>query len=639
MIDVIDTVNSALPPPSAGQRSMEKDKLLERLLRNPRIPSPPTLALQVLQKTSQENCTVDEICELLALDAGLCAKILKTMNSCAYGRSRAVTSVRQAVATLGSMPLRSLVLGLTLPVVQATAEPDAGLRRFWRKSVAGAVMARDLAMHCQWPAPGDAMAAGLLRNLGMILLHQGFQDIYDPVWSATSAIAVTEQCAWEDQHLGINHAEAGAALLEQWQLPIELVEPIRFHHHPGLLPADIRELVDRAYLLDFVSRLADMDAHPVGKENMAIIIQSARERYGLSHDELMEFLAGVSSRIEAFSSILGVDIGPCPDFGESLMKSCEQLVRVSLESSMAIAPASRVDYAAKTIDYNGAAEMQIHNLLADPNNLSAYSKILHYEVIEVIGRGANGIVLKALDPGLARYVAIKLLAPEMLNSEKARQRFALEARFAASLRHEHIVSVHAVNMLDGIPFIVMEYVCGASLEDLLKQGRVYTGQEIARIGRQTALGLAAAHGAHLIHRDVKPANILIDEYTGYVRVADFGLARALDVDMHISLPGLLVGTPLYMSPEQVDGKPLTSASDLFSLGSVLYTLCTGEPPFHSETMSGLLCAVADKEPMPIGTLNPSIPEWLIRVIQSLHAKDPAARPADAATVAEMLQTK
>ena len=146
--------------------------------------------------------------------------------------------------------------------------------------------------------------------------------------------------------------------------------------------------------------------------------------------------------------------------------------------------------------------------------------------------------------------------------------------------------------------------------------------EIARIGRETALGLAAAHEMRLIHRDVKPANLLVEDGKGGVRIADFGLARALDQNFKISQNGLLVGTPLYMSPEQVDGKPLTPASDLFSLGSVLYTLCTGQPPFAADSMSGILLAVAEKQPAPMRIINPEIPEWLARVIEKLHAKDP-----------------
>lgn len=168
------------------------------------------------------------------------------------------------------------------------------------------------------------------------------------------------------------------------------------------------------------------------------------------------------------------------------------------------------------------------------------------------------------------------MAPELAQSEKAHQQFAAEARFAAAVRHENVVSVFSVSEVDGIPFLVMEFVPGMSLADMLETGRTFSVQEVARIGYQTASALAAAHDSRLIHRDIKPGNILLERGTDNVRVVDFGLARAMDEVSQLSHRGLIVGTPNYMSPEQVDGKPLTFASDLFSLGSVLYTLCTGK---------------------------------------------------------------
>lgn len=612
-----------------------EETLLERIVRNPRIPSPPTLALQVLQKTGQEDCTAQEISELLAHDPGLCAKILKTLNSAVLGHSRPVTSVQKAVAILGNRPLRSLVLGLTLPVMQTGVEADAGLRRFWKKSIAGAVLARELALRCRLATPDDEMAACLLRDLGMILLRQTFQDAYAPVWFGAAEVA--DQCRWERRHLGIDHAEIGAALLERWRLPLEIVEPIRFHHAPQDMPSVVRELSERALLLDFVTRLTEMDEPARYSANVEGILESARNYYGLERAELEDFLAAVQPKIEEFSRILGVDIGVCPDFGELLASGCEEMVRLSLEAATAGNSSPKPVEDVGTVHQGLRVAARHQYLFDDSGNLACGSRILQYEVVKVLGRGAMGIVLQAYDPGLDRHVAIKMLAPELLGSEQARQRFALEARFAAALRHPHVVAIYAVNELDGVPFLVMEYVHGSSLADLIDAGRTFSVAEIARIGRHTALGLAAAHEARLIHRDVKPANILLEENTLHARVADFGLARAIDGDFHLSQPGLLLGTPNYMSPEQVDGKTLTSASDLFSLGSVLYTLCTRQLPFQAETMSGLLNAVAERQPTPVRLLNPAIPEGLVRVIEKLHAKDPADRPPSAAAVAEMLE--
>ena len=613
------------------------DAILDRILRNPRIPSPPALTMQVLQKTGQEDCTVQEISELLAHDPGLCAKILRTLNSVVYARPRTITSVWQAVTVLGNRPLRVLVLGLALPTMQSGVVADAGLRGFWKKSVTGAVIARDLAIHLKMKAPDDEMAASLLRDLGMILLQQTFPEKYRPIWKGECEIPTSEQCDWEQRTFGVNHAEVSAALLKRWQLPTEITEPIRLHHHPDQLDGSNKAIIDRALLLDFVSRLVELEECYMSVSEMEAILHAARDRYNLSRADLECFLTEVRPKIEEFSKILGVDIGVCPDLDELLTTGCEELVRASLESVTATGLENCGAAHDLTIDQTVMASSHIRDLFEGSGNVKPGSRILNYEIVEVLGKGAMGIVLKAFDPGLARHVAIKLLLPEIASNEKARQRFALEARFAAALRHEHVVAIYSVNEFEGVPFLVMEHVRGSSLNDIMASGYRFSTNEIARIGRQTALGLAAAHDARVIHRDIKPANILLEEKTLHVRVADFGLARALDEDFQLSQPGLLLGTPNFMSPEQVDGTTLTAATDLFSLGSVLYMMCTGALPFQSKTMTGLLNAVATKEPIPIRELNPSIPAGLAHVVETLHAKKPGDRPSSAAEVAESLE--
>ena len=634
-------ITTAMPVAMSSVRpvysSDDTEAILERILRNPRIPSPSALTMQVLQKTGQEDCTVQEISELLAHDAGLCVKILRTLNSVVYARPRAITSIWQAVTMLGNRPLRVLVLGLALPTMQSGVVADAGLRKFWQRSVTGAVIARDLATHLKMKAPDDEMAASLLRDLGMILLQQTFPEKYRPIWEGESEIPTDVQCEWERSKFGVSHAEVSAALLKRWRLPIEITEPIRLHHHPDQLDGLDKPIVERTLLLDFVSRLVELEECYMSATSMEVILHAARDRYNLSRTDLERFLAEVRPKIEELSKILGVDIGACPDLDELLTTGCEELVRASLESVTATSLEQTDAEHEMTIDQSVMASSQIRNLFEGAGNLKPGSRILDYEIVDLLGQGAMGIVLKAFDPGLSRHVAIKVLLPEIASIEKARQRFALEARFAAALRHEHVVAIYSVNEMEGMPFLVMEYVRGSSLDDLLASGYRFSASEIARIGRQTALGLAAAHEARVIHRDIKPANILLEEKNLHVRVADFGLARALDEDFQLSQPGLLLGTPNFMSPEQVDGTELTAATDLFSLGSVLYVMCTGTLPFQSKTMTGLLNAVATKEPIPIRAHNPSIPSGLAHLIETLHAKKPVDRPTSAAEVAESLK--
>ncbi len=259
----------------------------------------------------------------------------------------------------------------------------------------------------------------------------------------------------------------------------------------------------------------------------------------------------------------------------------------------------------------------------------------HYEMLAVIGRGGMGVVLKAFDEKLQRVVAVKVLAPHLAAFDEARQRFVREARVAAAVRHDNVIGIHAVEDAAGIPYLVMEFIDGPSLEDRLRLGGPPEVEEIVRLGLQTAAGLAAAHDQGLVHRDIKPANILLESSTRRVKITDFGLARAVD-DGSLTQSGLIVGTPAYMSPEQANGDPVDHRADLFSLGSLLYQLCTGRPPFLAASTQGLLKRVRNDTPRPPREINADVPVWLESLIFRLHAKNPADRVQTAAEVAHVL---
>jgi WD40 repeat protein len=283
----------------------------------------------------------------------------------------------------------------------------------------------------------------------------------------------------------------------------------------------------------------------------------------------------------------------------------------------------------------GEAGEAVLDLLDPPRKEGALGRLGHYEVLQVVGRGGMGVVLKAFDEELHRVVAVKVMAPPFANNAMARRRFQREAQAAAAVRDEHVVDIHAVEEANGLPYLVMEYVHGISLQDRLDRGGPLEVKEILRIGMQTAAGLAAAHKQGLIHRDVKPANILLENGVQRVKLTDFGLARAVD-DVRLTQSGVVAGTPPYMSPEQANGQPVDPRSDLFSLGSVLYALCTGRPPFRADSTPAVLRRVAEDLPRPIPEINPEIPPWLVRIVEGLHAKDPAHRFQSAAEVAELL---
>jgi WD40 repeat protein len=275
------------------------------------------------------------------------------------------------------------------------------------------------------------------------------------------------------------------------------------------------------------------------------------------------------------------------------------------------------------------------DFLAPSDAPGSLGRLGHYEVRRVVGRGGMGVVLKAFDENLHRVVAVKVMAPELAASATARQRFVREARAAAAITHDHIVTIHAVEETGGLPFIVMQYVDGLSLQERIDRTGPLALPEVLRIGMQAASGLAAAHAHGLVHRDVKPANILLENGVERVKITDFGLARAAD-DASLTQSGVIAGTPQFMSPEQAEGEPVDARSDLFSLGSVLYAMCAGRPPFCGSTARSVLRRVCEDAPPPLLEANPEVPGWLADLIARLHAKDPAGRYQSAAEVAGLI---
>ena len=275
-------------------------------------------------------------------------------------------------------------------------------------------------------------------------------------------------------------------------------------------------------------------------------------------------------------------------------------------------------------------------LLAPTDDDRMLGRLGTYEVMGIIGSGGMGVVVKAFDPALNRYVAIKILSPHLGNSGAARKRFSREAQAAAAVVHDNVIEIHSVADANGLPYLVMPYVRGPSLQKRLDDDGPLSVVEILRIARQAAAGLAAAHAQGLVHRDVKPANILLADGIERVKLTDFGLARAAD-DASLTKTGVIAGTPQYMSPEQARGDAIDATSDLFSLGSVMYTMCTGRPPFRAETSYGILRRITDTEPRPIREINPDVPDWLCAIIRRLMSKQAEYRFASAEEVAELLQ--
>ncbi len=260
-----------------------------------------------------------------------------------------------------------------------------------------------------------------------------------------------------------------------------------------------------------------------------------------------------------------------------------------------------------------------------------------YRVVKELGKGGMGAVYAALDTRLDRRLALKVMLPQFAAAPASRERFLREARAAARVKHDHVVTVYEADERNGVPYIAMEYLEGYPLDEFLKKKGNPTPAQVLRLAAEAAAGLAAAHRQGLVHRDVKPGNLWLEAPAGRVKVLDFGLARPVDAEVELTKSGAIVGTPAYMSPEQARGEKVDHRTDLFSLGAVLYRLLVGRLPFQGPNTMAVLIALGTVEPPPVRDLNPAVPEELAALVHQLLAKSPAARPASAEEVVKRVR--
>ncbi len=264
-------------------------------------------------------------------------------------------------------------------------------------------------------------------------------------------------------------------------------------------------------------------------------------------------------------------------------------------------------------------------------------KIGRYLLEKPLGEGAMSVVFVAKHPQLEPRVALKILRREVSADRQYADRFLEDARAAASLNHQNIVGVKDFDTADGVPFIVMELVDGWSLDQWLKEKGKLEVRDAARVARDIALGLGAAHASKIVHRDVKPSNVLIDSRTGAAKLTDFGAAkRDRPEDQQLTAHGQTIGTPRYMAPEQVHGEPVDPRTDLWALGATLFEMLAGQPAFSATSLPRLYQAIIADEPPRLASLRPDVPPELAALVSRLLSKSRGGRPDSADEVAEEL---
>jgi eukaryotic-like serine/threonine-protein kinase len=655
---------------SDGGYEIVPSNKLDAVLQHAKLVTPSPVALRVVNTASNPNCSAGEIAEILSQDPVLCGKVLKAANSNIFGGGQPIATVARAVVVMGLNPIRSLVLGLSLPTARAKATTNPAARDFWINAAVGGILARELSSRCQGPSPGYDLVAGLLRDLGFLLLVQNNPSGWDQLQHMPVEKLLNDPCGAETEIFGLHHVEVTTALLKSWKLPEDVIQPILWHHRPELCQSPVKAWRQRAEILHFVEWLVRLDAVAETPELLKTLLSRAEQLFGMDQNGMVEFLGQVSPKIDEIKKLFELDTQNSKDYSGILSRGCKALNDLSFRAQLQGLD-SEIDTAllnelgsdpqrtvtgrekqenpsSKTPPDDGSmllpnAWMESIVLPSIPRFNSTMLTLFpdsgclidSFEVKHELGRGAMGIVYAGYDHNVHREVAIKILSPEYASSKIARQRFQREARTLAAIQHQNIIGIYTLGIVDTLPYLAMEFVHGGSLEDLVEGIGPLPLEQIIDYGMQIAMGLNVAHQRGIIHRDIKPANIMIEAISRKVKIGDFGIACGLD-NLELTGVGALVGSPLFLAPEQIENAVNNSSTDLFSVGSVLYYMCTGVYPFAAKTMPAVVRLICEANPLPPQVLRSDLPEWLNTLVLDLLRRRPEDRLRNAAGLFQRL---
>jgi diguanylate cyclase (GGDEF)-like protein len=312
---------------------VQKRELLDQIASNPKIPSPPTVILRVLEEASSPDCTINDLCKIIQMDPGLAGKILRIVNSALFGLSRPATSIQRALSVVGVNSARLLVLAIALP--EMNCEPvAAAAQKHWKSSISGAIVAHELSLRFRARDAEDDMAAGLLRDTGELVLRQVFPDAAREIAAMPEDAFSQNQCQVEETSYGVHHAEVSASILEGWRLPAEMTEAIRWHHSPNQGRYSTPKAESRAYALHFATCAAELLMRPDQPHVLQRLHEVARQRFQMDQADVLEFLGPLGEKASDFATLLRVDMGEAGDFARAIARAGEQLVQLSLSASI-----------------------------------------------------------------------------------------------------------------------------------------------------------------------------------------------------------------------------------------------------------------------------------------------------------------
>jgi len=555
-----------------------------------------------LQKfVSDPAIQMSDLAKMILADPVLTAKILRLANSPYFGMQNKIDSISHALMILGLQNIKNILYReglLQLFPIGSDRQKDA-LAALWTHSTLTSVCASYLADLFDGLNQGTLFTLGIIHDIGklVILGMPQVQSFDGEFWDKFPRGLYIQD---EDELLGVNHAVIGKMALEQWGFSDVMIHSVAMHHMPAYVPAgslhpddEVQKYVTALFLANQIARL-----FAGGGDFLTPLADSYR-----SCVDRNRLLAKVTDT--TFLSQIRE---------AAILADSEYPARAASSAPMAVA-----DRQANSVSHKAGSRFQgdATAMIARPEPGKTIGR---YEIIGELGRGAMGTVYLGRDPLINREVAIKTLRYGHGDDEEmtaAKKRFFREAEAAGRLTHPNIVTVYDVGEYRGTAYMAMELLDGTDLVSFCDKDSLLPFEEVVKIISTVALALDYAHNNGVVHRDIKPGNIRILS-RGDIKVVDFGIAKIVDTSK--TQAGVIIGSPNYMSPEQIEGRAVDGRTDLFSLGVLFYELLTGEKPFAGESITALMHNIVSQPAVPIQDLVPAVPECCGRILEKALAK-------------------
>jgi len=591
-----------IPPLEYRNVSPEKIQIIEDQLSQ--LKNFRSVHEQLQHILNDPDIQIADISKLVTSDPVLTAKILKVANSPYFGMPKKLDSINHALLILGIVNVKNILYREGLLRLFMTSDPqkDKVMEKVWQHATLTSICAAQLHSLFSGLNQGSLLTMGLLHDIGkMILMMLPTSDGADTLERYAACLNLEQ----EDRLFGINHAVIGGIALAEWGFSDLMVNAVTNHHVLSYRDRASLSMDREQFPYLFVLFLADQMAKGIsGDKDLMVDVLHPSYRQMAERGRLQ----GLLQENAFLSQIREVDaLSLSPPTG-----------RIHGQAGFSGETVPNLQGSGFTVRDGGeSATSGNATVVLDPSQ--ARLTIGRYQILKIIGQGAMGTVCLGRDPLIQRTVAIKTLRyGDGDDVALSKVRFFREAEAAGSLSHPNIVTIYDVGEDRGTAYIAMEYLDGCDLSKYCAKENLLPYPEVVRIAKDVALALDYAHERGVVHRDIKPANIQISS-AGHVTVTDFGIARVV-VDLSGTQAGTIVGTPNYMSPEQVNGEKADGRADLFSLGVVLYELLTGYKPFQGDVLAAIMHNIVNGIPIPVLEKNPAIPEKLATIVEKAMRK-------------------